>query len=714
MKIERIAKRDGREVPFDEGKIRSAVARAMAAVGEDDPALPSEVGALVRLALEERHGAGAGAPHIEDIQDLVERALIELGRAAVAKAYIVYRDRRAHVREALRVETQRPRASRPGAPTVQDSESSSRWSKARIVAALMREAELARELAERVAARVEERIFGLGLARISTALVRELVDIELFDLGLDGALRRQTSVGLPVHDLRTLLSEAPPELDASRAAPAQNLCERSVEARVANEVLRRHALLELLPEDAVLRHLAGELEVIGLAALQRPLVLALPAEILLTSRSVRASDAYALLDPLASVLRASALGLVLEDAGELVGALAPRARAEGADPALVSWLCALAGVAHAAGRRLDLAGVEGPFPRGARRIAQLARLCLALDAAPPSPWLPCVFVEEGALEALLVEGEPGLADALERLLAAGRLVPTWSGHGERVVGPSCQRHDVERGAVACGGAVAVNLPRLALRAGPWREDRLLEGLSDLVASAAEALAAIAELQQRSRAPALAGLRTRASYAIVPVGLRDALAWIGDGEIRPEQGARVLGFLCDHLRRLALRLRLPLIVSAFHGERAAERFARLDRASPLAAQQMLFTNPPASLPAAPLSDGPYGTGFRLTPAPGFVPWAAEAELLRTVSPGALHPLPALRGREGLALGESWERFARLRREPLPELAVPRASGPGLFDRLAEREPGEPTRALRPAPRGARSAAPLPARSPTSDA
>ncbi len=709
MSLERIAKRDGREVPFDEAKIRSAVARAMTAVGEEDPALSGEVATLVRLALEERCGPGAGPPHIEAIQDLVERALIELGRAAVAKAYIVYRDRRAQVREALRVETQRPRASRRGAPTVQDSERSSRWSKARIVAALMREAELAREVAERVAARVEERVFGLGLARISTALVRELVDTELAELGLDGALRRQTSVGLPVHDLRALLAEVPPELDPARAAPAHALCERSVESRVANEVLRRHALLELLPEDAVQRHLAGELELVGLSALQRPLVLALPAEILLASRSVRPLDAYALLEPLSAVLRTPALGLVLEDAGELVAALAPRGRSDGADPALVSWLCALAATAHAAGRRLDLSGVEGPFPRGARRIAQLARLSLALDAAPPSAWLPRVLVEESALEALKRESEPGLDAALERLLAAGRVVPTWSGHGERLVGPGCQRHEVERGAIACGSAVALNLPRLALRAGPWREDRLLEGLSDLVASAAEALAAIAELQQRSRPPESGGLRMRSSYALVPVGLREALSWIGDGEIRPEQGARLLGFLSDHLRRLATRLRVPLVLSPFDGERAAERFARLDRESPLAAQQLLFGDP-----SVPAPEAPYGCGYRLTPAPGFVPWAAEAELLRTVSPGALFPLPAARGREGPALGESWERFARLRREPLPEVPAARAAGPGLFDQLAERELEEPRYTLRPAPRGVRSAAPLPTQGTPSDA
>jgi len=710
--LARVAKRDGREVPFDEGKIRSAVARALCAVGEDDPALPGEVATLVRLALEQRHASAGtlGVPHIEEIQDLVERALIELGRAAVAKAYIVYRDRRARAREALRVEERRPGPGRSAPPRVQDSERASRWSKARIVAALMREAELSRETAERVAALVERRVFDLGLARISTALVRELVDNELVELGLEGALRRQTSVGLPVHDLRRLLAAPPPQLDPLRAAPAEELVERGVEARVAAEVLRRHALLELLPEAVVERHLEGDLEVVGLASLQRPLVIALPAELLLASRDVRALDAQTLLEPLAAALALCGHGLVLEDAGELVAALAPRARTEGPDPALVGWVAALAATAHAAGRRLDLAGVEGPFPHGARRTAQLARLSLALDAAPPSAWLPRLFVDEAALDALFAEGETTVLDALERLLVAGRLVPTWSGHGERVVGPGCQRHEVERGAIACGAAIALNLPRLALRSGPWREDRLLEGLSELVACGAEALAAVAELQQRARAGALSDLRTRASYALVPVGLREALCWIGDGDVRPEQGARLLGFLGDHLRRLSQRLRLPLSISPFFGERARERFARLDRESPLSRQRVLFGEP-----VGPEPDRPYGVGFRLSPAPGFVPWAAEAELLRTVTPGALHPLPQERARDGgLALREAWRRFARLRREPLPEVHQPPAPGPGLVDQLDRGEPGELPRPPQPAPRAARSASPAPAQSTPSDA
>ena len=694
MSPTRIAKRDGREVPFDEEKIRSAVARAQAAVGEDDAHLPGEVSALVRMTLDARDvGAadGRAIPGIEEIQDLVERALIELGRADVAKAYIVYRDRRAQVREALVVHSPRGGA-RPGEVTVEDRESLSRWSKGRIVAALMGEAELPRATAERVAAGVEARVFELGLRRISTGLVRELVDGELVELGLEAALRRQTSIGVPLHDLRGILAAPEPALDPHRAAPASTLAGQGLEARVAGEVLSRHALFELLPRGVVERHLAGDLELIGLESLARPLWLALPAELWRSTSELGAGDAFALLEPLARALRASGRGVVLEDAYELVAALHSRARGAAADEPLTHWVAALTALARGAGRRVDLAGVEGAGTPAPRRLQALARLVGALDAAPASAWLPRLFVDEAALEALYFERDEARDAALERLLAAGRLVPTWEAGGERVAAPGCVRARGERGAIACGAALALNLPRLALRAGPWREDRLLERLAELVAEGAEALAAVAALQQRVRPGGeQAGVRARASFALVPVGLREALAWLGDGEVRPEQGARLLGFLGDHLRRLSTQHRVAFALSPFGGERAAERFARLDRAAPQLAQRRLFGAEPRPAP-----DEPYSHGWRLSPAPGFVPWAAEAELLRTVAPGALHPLPEPRARDReLDLGSAWRRFARLRRERLPEEAADLPPAPGLFDPWPETLPED-----HPAPRSRR--------------
>jgi uridine kinase len=88
--IERIIKRDGRVVPFDRAKIDSAVYRAAVAVGGRDREPAERVVDDVLRMLEARENPGTEAT-VEEVQDCVEKALIERGHARTAKAYIVYR-----------------------------------------------------------------------------------------------------------------------------------------------------------------------------------------------------------------------------------------------------------------------------------------------------------------------------------------------------------------------------------------------------------------------------------------------------------------------------------------------------------------------------------------------------------------------------------------------------------------------------------------------
>jgi anaerobic ribonucleoside-triphosphate reductase len=60
MKIRRVQKRDGREVPFDKTKISDAVARAQAAVGTGDPHAAAEVAEVVEMALLRRYAQPKG------------------------------------------------------------------------------------------------------------------------------------------------------------------------------------------------------------------------------------------------------------------------------------------------------------------------------------------------------------------------------------------------------------------------------------------------------------------------------------------------------------------------------------------------------------------------------------------------------------------------------------------------------------------------------
>ncbi len=88
--VNKIRKRDGSVVLFQESKISDAIWRAARAVGGKDREKSKVLAGLIIKNLDESHGIH-GIPEVEDVQDLVEKILIEEGHAKVAKAFILYR-----------------------------------------------------------------------------------------------------------------------------------------------------------------------------------------------------------------------------------------------------------------------------------------------------------------------------------------------------------------------------------------------------------------------------------------------------------------------------------------------------------------------------------------------------------------------------------------------------------------------------------------------
>ncbi len=93
-----IRKRDGRIVPFNKEKIADAVFKALSATNNPDKKKAEKVsrqvvGAISVIYKDDR------TPTVENIQDLVERMLIEDGYVEAAKAYILYRNQHAGLRE---------------------------------------------------------------------------------------------------------------------------------------------------------------------------------------------------------------------------------------------------------------------------------------------------------------------------------------------------------------------------------------------------------------------------------------------------------------------------------------------------------------------------------------------------------------------------------------------------------------------------------------
>lgn len=99
--VKRVVKRDGRVVRFERGKITAALQKAAQAVNQGDEDLASRLTEKVVTDLE-GHFDNSVIPTVEDIQNRVEQVLIENHYGDIARAYILYRQRRAEVRQAKR------------------------------------------------------------------------------------------------------------------------------------------------------------------------------------------------------------------------------------------------------------------------------------------------------------------------------------------------------------------------------------------------------------------------------------------------------------------------------------------------------------------------------------------------------------------------------------------------------------------------------------
>ena len=88
--ITKIRKRDGSVVPFQQEKMTEAIWKSAKAVGGTDEEKSKYLSDLILKIINDKYNE-SGIPEVEDVQNIVEKALIEEGHAKVAKAYILYR-----------------------------------------------------------------------------------------------------------------------------------------------------------------------------------------------------------------------------------------------------------------------------------------------------------------------------------------------------------------------------------------------------------------------------------------------------------------------------------------------------------------------------------------------------------------------------------------------------------------------------------------------
>jgi len=242
--VNKLKKRDGRIVVFDQNKIASAIGRAGRKVGHGDDLLTEELASVVTLFINKSFGRTI--PTSDDVQDVVERVLMETGHSDAARTFILHGERRARQLDALRIldlDQGRPETA------LLEVDHSVRlgvtpWSKGRIIADLVDESAIPPDMASEIASEVEKRILGSGLLRVSATLVQELVDNELFNRGFTGRTLSAMRVGMRAAEVRALA-----ESDAGGRTPAH------VAAEVTESVLKQFSIKEIYSPEEVDLHL---------------------------------------------------------------------------------------------------------------------------------------------------------------------------------------------------------------------------------------------------------------------------------------------------------------------------------------------------------------------------------------------------------------------------------------------------------------------------
>jgi ribonucleoside-triphosphate reductase len=249
-----VRKREGQLVDFDRKKIVEAIFAAMQVMGEENKSRSEKITDQVIKKLEERFKDKI--PQVEEVQDIVEETLIKEGMVKVAKAYILYRDKRSRIRESLKVrkkiKNHKSMTDLSLLVSTPTSENIFPWDRKKIVQALVKEAELPLNISRKIAKAVEEKIFDLGLIEITTSLIRELVDNELFARGYEHKWRKQKIIGIPTFDLKQLF--------LSKSKENSNIGTNNPEAinlTIAENTIKQYMLQEIFSKEVANAHLKG-------------------------------------------------------------------------------------------------------------------------------------------------------------------------------------------------------------------------------------------------------------------------------------------------------------------------------------------------------------------------------------------------------------------------------------------------------------------------
>ncbi|MDL2297574.1 anaerobic ribonucleoside-triphosphate reductase [Synergistaceae bacterium OttesenSCG-928-D05] len=143
-------------------------------------------------------------------------------------------------------------------------EESSPWDAGRIRDALILETGVDPMTAESIALEVEEDLLKYNRSRVTTTIIREMVNVKLFQRGLEAKLADHSRIGLPVHDLEKMMLTKNKENSNTSHNP------ESINLSIAEMVLKEYALTKVFTKDVAEAHLKGDIHLHDLGMVNRP------------------------------------------------------------------------------------------------------------------------------------------------------------------------------------------------------------------------------------------------------------------------------------------------------------------------------------------------------------------------------------------------------------------------------------------------------------
>lgn len=259
-----VIKRDGKTVPFDKSKIANAIFKAAKAVGGENRKIAEALADEVVLFLYTLKGDKP--PTVEEIQDAVEKVLIENGNARTAKAFILYRKQREILRKKRFLEKKpEERETTDYALFVRTSDDDFvSWDRSKIVNALLNETNIDPGTAEKIARETEETILNSSVELLSSALIREIVNMKLIEHGLEHARLRHMRLGVPLYDAEKIILYANREnANIPHNPEATNMT-------LAETIKKQYMLSEVFSREVADAHIRGDIHLHDLGFGDRP------------------------------------------------------------------------------------------------------------------------------------------------------------------------------------------------------------------------------------------------------------------------------------------------------------------------------------------------------------------------------------------------------------------------------------------------------------